>query len=265
MSAMTEQSLTNIEPSPPVLPAEHGWNGKVAALLLLATVIGSVLILPYALSLMRGTPPVATAIGTVIQDLIFSLIAVTLGLKLGDQIGLGAPELRAWVAGDRDAGRRIARTLPLALGLGLAAGAVITVIGFGAHAMLPAPKHSITVPPAWQGLLASISAGVREEIWLRFGVMTLLVWIATRIARQQQAGGRAVWTGNVLAALLFGAMHLPGAFALFSPGPWAVAVIVGENALAGLVFGWLYWKRGLVAAMTGHFATDLILHVALAL
>lgn len=30
------------------------------------------------------------------------------------------------------------------------------------------------------------------------------------------------------------------------------------NGLGGLVFGWLYWKRGLVAA---HFATDVVLYV----
>jgi membrane protease YdiL (CAAX protease family) len=29
----------------------------------------------------------------------------------------------------------------------------------------------------------------------------------------------------------------------------------------GLVFGWLYWRRGLVAAMLAHFGLDLVLKV----
>jgi hypothetical protein len=28
------------------------------------------------------------------------------------------------------------------------------------------------------------------------------------------------------------------------------------------VFGWLYWRRGLEAAIVAHFAADLVLHVA---
>jgi membrane protease YdiL (CAAX protease family) len=43
-------------------------------------------------------------------------------------------------------------------------------------------------------------------------------------------------------------------------------VVVGRtilvNAAAGLVFGWLYWRRGLEVAMLAHFSADLVLHVA---
>ena len=33
------------------------------------------------------------------------------------------------------------------------------------------------------------------------------------------------------------------------------------NSLAGIAFGWLYWRRGLEAAMLAHFSTDIVLHV----
>jgi hypothetical protein len=26
------------------------------------------------------------------------------------------------------------------------------------------------------------------------------------------------------------------------------------------VYGWLYWRRGLLSAMVAHFATDVVLH-----
>jgi membrane protease YdiL (CAAX protease family) len=34
-----------------------------------------------------------------------------------------------------------------------------------------------------------------------------------------------------------------------------------RNGLAGVVFGWLYWRRGLLAAMVAHLTFDLVLHV----
>jgi hypothetical protein len=33
------------------------------------------------------------------------------------------------------------------------------------------------------------------------------------------------------------------------------------NGPGRVVLAWLYWKRGLVAAVTAHFAADIVLHV----
>jgi len=33
------------------------------------------------------------------------------------------------------------------------------------------------------------------------------------------------------------------------------------NGIGGVVFGWLFWKRGLETAIIAHFSADLILHV----
>ena len=63
-------------------------------------------------------------------------------------------------------------------------------------------------------------------------------------------------------ALVFGAGHLPMAAKLVPLTAGVVARVVAYNALAGLVFGWLYWKRGLEHAMLAHFSADLVLHVA---
>ena len=69
-----------------------------------------------------------------------------------------------------------------------------------------------------------------------------------------------------LAALLFGAGHLPTAFAIgMAHAPFAIARIVLLNALVGLVTGTLFWKYGLEHAMLAHFCADLVLHVGLPL
>jgi len=47
--------------------------------------------------------------------------------------------------------------------------------------------------------------------------------------------------------------------------PLVILRTVVMNGLLGIVLGWLYWKRGLEAAMISHFSADIILHVLLAL
>ena len=37
------------------------------------------------------------------------------------------------------------------------------------------------------------------------------------------------------------------------------------NGVGGMLFGWLYWKHGLMAAMLAHFSADIVLHVAVPL
>jgi membrane protease YdiL (CAAX protease family) len=33
------------------------------------------------------------------------------------------------------------------------------------------------------------------------------------------------------------------------------------NIMVGTLYGWLYWQRGLFAAIIAHFSVDLMLHV----
>jgi membrane protease YdiL (CAAX protease family) len=74
-----------------------------------------------------------------------------------------------------------------------------------------------------------------------------------------------IWPANVIAAALFAAIHLPQAAALFGlSAPVLTFVLVG-NGLPGLAFGWLYWRRGLLAAMAARGAADVVLKVVLPL
>lgn len=60
-------------------------------------------------------------------------------------------------------------------------------------------------------------------------------------------------------------MHLPKARQMFGlSGPIIVMVLVGNGVIA-LIFGWLYWRKGLVAAMTAPTAQDIVTHVLLPL
>lgn len=55
-------------------------------------------------------------------------------------------------------------------------------------------------------------------------------------------------------AALLAALHV-------SLTPFWIAYRVIYHGFAGVVFGWLYWRRGLLSAMMGHFAADVVLAV----
>jgi hypothetical protein len=80
-------------------------------------------------------------------------------------------------------------------------------------------------------------------------------------ALARELGGAA----NILAAVLFGLGRLPILTLLVPLTPLVIARTVVLNGLLGIIFGWLYWKRGLEAAMISHFSADIVLHVLLAL
>jgi membrane protease YdiL (CAAX protease family) len=42
--------------------------------------------------------------------------------------------------------------------------------------------------------------------------------------------------------------------------PMVVTAAVVLNGIAGVAFGYLYWKRGLEAAIIAHFFADIVLH-----
>lgn len=64
-----------------------------------------------------------------------------------------------------------------------------------------------------------------------------------------------------LAALLFGAAHLPAALQIFPSSPIVVARTLVLNPVLGVPFGWMFVRRGLEHAIVMHFAADIALHV----
>jgi membrane protease YdiL (CAAX protease family) len=70
--------------------------------------------------------------------------------------------------------------------------------------------------------------------------------------------GRPPWCAIVLASIAFGLVHLTNG------GPidiQTVSLVLIGNGIAGTVFGWLYWRYGVEAAMLAHFSEDIVLKV----
>lgn len=246
----------------------QGWRSDVRPALALgvAGAVSTVLLFPYLLATMpqvlqkaQVPLPVLAALQAMQGLVLLSLLAFA-GLRMGHRVGLGAPWLRA----------RLARTgaTPQAWGRAALLGvtAAVAIVGLGPlfDAYMPAPMQP---PPATSaagaslaGLLASFYGGIVEEVQLRLFLMTLVAWLLARLG-----GSRAdwvFWVAIVLAALLFGAGHLPAASKIWPLDAVVVSRTLLLNGVGGLVFGWLYWRQGFESAVLGHFCADLVLHVA---
>lgn len=258
-------------------------NWKVFWILWIAAIISALLILPYSLelqspaidlSLIPIPLPVLIAIQTVQTAILFAII-IFLGLLLAKRVGLGTPILDSMTRGESVADR-LRAILPVSIILGVLA--TLVMLGFEFLYFQPAMLNELGdqaaalnlqtgQPAAWKGLLASFYGGIAEEIQLRLFVMTLLAWLGSFINKTNEGKptNAIFWIANILAAVLFGLGHLPTVAMLLPVTPLVLARTIVLNGIGGVVFGWLYWKRGLESAIVAHFSADIILHVLLAL
>lgn len=250
--------------------SNRALSWKVFGVLMLGALLGVVGILPYSLALtplpsFLPVPLEVLLLSSILQNMVLFAVTTAVGLWLGGKIGLGAPMLRDWLTGDPEAPRRFRASLPLAVALGVACGAAILVLDLALFSPLMPPLLKTSTgnpsPPAWTGLLASFYGGINEELLLRLFLMTILAWVGCKVTRTASPGTAVGWTANILAALLFGAGHLPATAALWPLTPLVLARAFVLNGIGGVAFGWLYWRRGILLAMAAHFSADIVLHV----
>ncbi len=259
------------------------FNWKIFWILLGAASLGLVAIIPYSLALRIGGSqpaqlpmplPLLAAI-QIAQQMVMFGIAIALGLLLAGRIGLGLPILEAHLKGEKVADR-VRAMLPVSLMLGVAAALLIIALDvfifqpllkdqLGSQALSNSLRNA--TPAAWKGFLASFYGGIDEEILLRLFLMSLLAWLGRLIGKAPEGrpSTAVLWLANVLAAVLFGLGHLPATALIFPLTPLVVIRAIVLNGLAGVAFGYLYFKHGLESAMLSHFTGDLILHVLFAL
>lgn len=245
-------------------------NWKLFIILLIASIFGIIAVFPYTLTLEGNilqnlpVPLYVLLTGQIIQNTILFGIAIFIGLLLAKKVGFGLPVLEGWLEG-REVKSYLKSILLISIGLGILAGFLIIGLDYlfsFAGVTLNVTQASIN-PPAWQGFLASFYGGINEEILLRLFLMTLLVWIFFKIkkTREGKPTDTGVWLAIILAAVIFGVGHLPAVMTITSLTPMVIIRTIVLNAVGGIIFGWLYWKKGLESAMISHFSADIVLHV----
>lgn len=211
--------------------------------------------------------PTVLKIVSLIQPAILVSLAVLIGVLLANRVGLHSPAAEAAAAGDGVVSKLRPQLMP-AIIAGTAGGIAIVLIWIIAKPYLPA--DFIMRAEGFNSLLPApvrfLYGGLTEEILLRWGLMTILVWIPWRLIQKGEGSPKHLFivAAILISALLFGAGHLPVASMLAGQLTLPlVAYVIAANSIFGIAAGFLYWKRGLESAMIAHMVAHIVLIVAI--
>jgi membrane protease YdiL (CAAX protease family) len=203
---------------------------------------------------------------SLIQPAVLVAVAVLVGVVLAGKVGLSSPVAEA-LANRGDVISAVKPQMVPGIIGGFAGGVSLVLIAsvlkpFLSSEMLTRIGEFGNILPIPTRVLYG---GITEELLLRWGLMTLLVWIAWRLFQKGKDRPKAVIfiMAILVSSIVFAVGHFPVAFMLFPQPTFALIlfVLVGNSA-SGLIGGYLFWTRGLEAAMIAHVLTHLVMFAA---
>jgi membrane protease YdiL (CAAX protease family) len=241
-----------------------GMAGILSLLLIDLEALLVILPLPPGTELPFSIPVLKVV--SLIQPAFLVALAVLIGVSLASKVGLSSPVAEAAAAGGDLVSALKPQIIPGLIGGLLGGVAVISI----AAAFTP------FLPPEVVSLISNFGkflplptrllyGGIVEELLLRWGFMTLLVWAAWRLFQngKDTPGSRVFVIAILVSSLLFGIGHLPVAFMLVAePTPALVLFVIVGNSAFGLIAGYLYWKKGLESAMIAHGIAHVVMFAA---
>jgi len=235
---------------------------RLWALLVALCAAGFVLASPFFLNAIDAShPPISPAAVLALQGgqaLLLCALAAYAGIRFAPRAGLDAPWLRSF-AERRERPPAFGSVAIEAAAVGSVTAIVVTAVALMLRSSVPEALWHPAPASFWTRACSAFYGGIVEETLVRWGLLTALFALARR------AGVRdAFWPANISAALVFGLLHLPAvAFARIPMTGGVVAHVLLGNGIAGVVFGWMFRRRGLEGAMVAHGAADVWLQAAL--
>jgi Type II CAAX prenyl endopeptidase Rce1-like len=191
-----------------------------------------------------------------LQLTVLLAISILIGIGCAYRVGLHSHLIDHWVFHTAKS-LSFAVEIKWSLGVGAAAALVLFLLDRLMQPALPEALRAANTEPSWLNLLtAMFYGGITEEILMRWGLMSLLVWIAWKGLKQGVTlPSQGIYQGAiVLAALVFGLLHLPATAAIVPLTPVVIIRALLLNGIAGIGFGWLFWQYSLEAAMLAHIS-----------
>ena len=231
---------------------------------MLGVIAYSVTLLPELAEFVGGgaipVPMWVISMVTVVQTGVVVGLAAWAGVALAPAVGLHAPVFEA-LAKHRPMAAALSPQLLPALIAGLVGGMFLV----GSYRYAPAGLAGVWDRFSFPLVSRVLYGGITEEVLLRWGVMTALVWLPWRFLqhRQGRPAAGSVWLAIAVTTLVFGAGHLPLAAILVGKLTAPVVVwVIGANGALGLLFGYLFWRWGLESAMIAHALTHVVNYFA---
>lgn len=148
------------------------------------------------------------------------------------------------------------------VGLGLVVGLLLLgVIRLAIEPAVPAAGARMGAAgalPIWRRLVIIYVAAVGEELVFRLLLLSVVTGLTMRLLRRaaRVPSRGVVWGAIALTAFAFAAVHLP-AWSAVGPLSLGLALMVMTlNGLGGVVLGYVFVTRGIVAAILVHAGAD---------
>lgn len=248
------------------------YRWKVSLTVLILFILGALINIPFSrevkrLNIEAGNTGVKlnesiyTDITTIgISSLTLGIILVFIGLWLSARANMGAPIVARFYSKkpineiiSRDA---IVSSFVLAI--------IVSVLLLGLFEIQKEfypVDHRLSRPSKPFYALVSFSAGITEEIMFRLGLMSLIITTILFFKKEEKPSNKLVWSSIIISALFFGLIHLPLSKNFVELTPFTISVTMVGNLITGSVFGWIFWKRGLMVAILSHILSDIVFHV----
>lgn len=235
--------LLALQPTPP------SWRraGVIAALggLGVLSLLAST-VLPPEVATETGLPEPLLRVIVLIQPMALVIGAAILGDRLTRTTWLQAP----FLSGSGTVPLRGA-VLDAVIGAALVGGVLAAYAWFTTEV---APL-TLVAGTSLSLITGVLYGGLTEEVLMRWGLMSLIVWLLVKAGRQPR--GTAPGVGIIAAAIvvtaaLFAVLHLPALLTLGDATAAVIAAAMAANVIAGLVFGGLFARRGIETAMVAH-------------
>jgi hypothetical protein len=245
--SLIKRKHSKINPNFPVIERRNG------AFLLLVMAIGLLGVSTLLLAPLEQFLPPGVEVPRVvllIQPAVLVIGASLLGWWAAPKVGLDAPSLGELTRGGDWFGA-LKGALVLALVGGVLGAAVLFVYAQATASYFEKQSAGLDLP-----MLTRLGyGGAAEEIIVRWGLMSGLALAALKLGFGRPC---ALWAGNLAAALVFALGHVPALVALVDPPGWLLAAALIGNTSVGLLFGWVFARRGLEAAIIAHGSAHLL-------
>jgi hypothetical protein len=228
------------------LSTRRPFSWRALWILVVLQLLGNLAAIPFLRATNRPVEPLsAWILWTAV-----SVPIIGIGLYVAGRIGLGVPFIEGQLKGGEisDWARRV-----FALSL------IVAIAGSLPFLLVNLNVNPEGYPALWMLVLTSVKAGVREEIFNRLFLMTILAGLGSLVQREEDGhpSPTVMWCAIILSGFLFGYAHIDQVV----PTPEnidGIIIMLLVTTTFGIVFGWLYWKQGLESAILAHFMVDAV-------
>lgn len=151
--------------------------------------------------------------------------------------------------------------LQFAILSGVALGATLLILRLVLQPYLPEALPAYGFRGVTGGLLVSLGAAIAEEVWFRYGLLTLVFYAYLTLTKTERLSQISALVLIILVAFVFGLAHLPQLLSFGAGSLFAIWATILGNVAVGILYGWCFWRYGLFTAIIAHFTLDLVLHM----